>query len=314
MRVTEKRFKLTIVVPVYNNAESLSELTSGLVQICEQLVSKSRFEILFIDDASTDNSSGVIDELIVQFPKNKIRKIALTKNYGQVAALFAGYSNLESDCCITISADLQDPIEKIPEMYNAFLSGVELVVCFRDSREESFFHKTASWITYRFARMKFPELPPGGFDYFLMGSEVTRELVDYQIRAKFLQGAILGLGYTPLWIPYTRRKRPYGKSQWTLKKKLKLFWAILISESFIPIRFFTVIGGITFLLSSLLCGVIAVRKLYGNSVFEGFPTLVFVITLFGGAIIMSLGIISEYIIRIIENQQKLPVFRIKGKS
>ncbi len=305
--------KMTVVVPVFNNAESLPALTSRLIEVCSSLLPKSLFEILFVDDGSKDNSNEVIETLIVENSQYQIRKISLNKNYGQVAALMAGYSNQCSDCCVTISADLQDPPEKIFDMYHAFLEGAELAACFRISREDSILQRVPSWIVYRLARIKFPEIPSGGFDFFLMSREAAEELLKYHIRAKFLQGALLSLGFTPRWIPYTRLKRPFGKSQWSMAKKFRLTWSILVSETFFPIRVMTVLGGLTFLLSGVLCTIIAVRKLLGFAFFEGYPTLISVITLFGGASIMSLGIISEYIIRIIENQRNLPVFRVQGK-
>jgi dolichol-phosphate mannosyltransferase len=309
-----KPLKMTVVVPVFNNAESLPALTARLIEVCNSLLPKSLFEILFIDDGSKDNSIEIIETLILENSLYRIRKISLSKNYGQVAALMAGYSNQSSDCCVTISADLQDPPEKITDMYHAFLEGANMVACFRLSREDSILQRVPSRIVYRLARIKFPEIPSGGFDFFLMSREAVEELLKYHIRAKFLQGALLSLGFNFCWIPYTRLKRPYGKSQWSMLKKFRLTWSILVSETFFPIRVMTVLGGLTFFLSGVLCTIIAVRKLFGFSVFQGYPTLIWIITLFGGASIMSLGIISEYIIRIIENQRNLPIFRIQEKS
>lgn len=213
--------QLTFIIPVYNNAESLALLYSQL-RICCENADISAWQILFVNDASKDNSLEIIQTLHKQFPQF-IQFVSHSFNVGQVGAIAAGLKATKSDSCFILSADLQEPVSLIENMLVRYRRTSNTIIATRINREESFFRKITSWVFYRSLKWALPQLPVGGFDTFIISGK-AKELLTKRLDAnRFLQADVLSTAQEFEFIYYTREHRQFGKSQWTFKKKLRYF-------------------------------------------------------------------------------------------
>ena len=298
---------ITIVVPVFNNEESLRQFTTeikGEFDGCDDL----EMDLIFIDDGSTDASWRKIQEL--SRSSADIRGYRLTRNFGQLYAMKAGYSLAQGDALISISADLQDSPRLISTMLEAWNSGERLVICARESRQDGFLTKLTSKVAYSLLRLETPDIPKGGFDYFLVDKRIYLELNKMAGRFNFLQGDILSLGYKPFTINYSRASRPFGKSAYNFKKRLGNFTTAWYDSSYSLIKGMRNLGlfvsGSGFLLG--LCAI--ALKLFGLAPFNGFTIIFCSILFIGGVQLIFTGVIAEYIWRIYDIGRGKPGFII----
>ena len=208
--------------------------------------------------------------------------VELSKNYGQVSAILAGLEVSSGDCSICYSADLQDPPELLFELFRSFLKHNEIVIAVRSSREDSMFQNLTSKIGYWILRVKSPEIPKGGFDFF------------------------------PAFIKYKRLKRAKGKSAYTFQKRLNIFIDAIFDSTDLLIKSATRIG---FFIAC--CGLISAfflltEYLKGNSLNNGFTAIVTSILILGGCQLMMLGIVGEYVYRVYDITRNRPRYIIKN--
>jgi glycosyltransferase involved in cell wall biosynthesis len=290
---------LSIIIPVYNNEESLQILIERLGDTLNEYALENELRVIFVDDGSTDNSNSVIKNLLV--PENmKVTLLTHKQNLGQLRAIYSGLRISNAEAIVHLSADLQDPPELILDFLNEYKSGVEIVYGMRKEREDGHWRKATSYIAYRIARIGNPRIPRGGFDYFLISAGVKDELIAKYSNQEFIQGAILKTRSIHKGISYTREKRPYGKSQWTFRKKARLLADILVESTFAPIRVLTGIGFAVVTGAILvLCYFLALRLL-GYATVDGFTALAFLVIALGGMNLLIVGILAEYLIRLIK--------------
>jgi dolichol-phosphate mannosyltransferase len=215
-------------------------------------------------------------------------------------AIYSGLRQSTAEAIVHLSADLQDPPELILDFLNEYKSGFEIVYGVRKDREDGYWRKATSFLAYKIARIGNPLIPREGFDYFLISSGVKDELITKYSNLEFIQGAILKTRSIHKGIPYTREKRPFGKSQWTFRKKARLVTDILVESTFAPIRILTAVGfmvvtGVFF----VLCYFVILRIL-GYATVDGFTALAFLIITLGGMNLLIVGILAEYLIRLIK--------------
>lgn len=304
--------ELSVVIPVYNNKESLALISEQIFSNCDSIIPIISYEVIFVDDGSVDGSYEILSTIQAANSKT-VRVLKLSRNYGQVNALFAGYTHALGKAVITISADLQDPTDLIPQFYDEFRKGHDVVIGSRESRQDGTYRKITSYIAYRVARIGYPNLPSGGFDFFLISKKAVMQLLEYYGRSQFLQGSIINMGFEIRNIPYQRNERPFGKSQWTFRKKFRYLTDILIESTFAPIRFLTCVGLLIVAFSLISLLIIFWGKLSGNSPFNGFAALATLITAIGGTIILMIGILGEYLIRAIRQISPSKRFMIESE-
>ena len=288
----------SIVIPVYFNEGALTNTFNELRD--QVLLANPQYtaEIVFVDDGSGDDSLGELLRLREQNP-DLIRVVKLTRNFGQVNAMMAGFSQARGRCIVSISADGQDPAELINEMIRIhFEEKVEIVVCTREDRDESYFRKLTSKIFYSLMRkLSFPNMPVGGFDFFLLGRRAIQVLLRNKESHPFIQGQILWTGFETKFLTYRRRKRDIGESRWTFGKKITYLIDGVMGYSFLPIRLMSVAGALIALSGFIYAAVIVVIKLtWGNPIQGWAPLMVLTLTLSGIQLLM-LGVIGEYMWR-----------------
>jgi dolichol-phosphate mannosyltransferase len=303
--------KITFVVAVYRNEGAISKTYENIKAVFETTLIDDEYEVVFVDDGSDDGSLQEI--LTLRKNDSCVKAITFTRNFGQMAAILAGLKEASGDAVINISADLQDPIDLIPQMVQKWKEGAELVICYRTDRSDTLAAKLFSRFAYGALRLSIPQIPPGGFDFFLMDRKAVDEFNAIDVRNRFLQGDLLWTGYRTSFIPYVRLKRLIGKSQYTFGKKLKNFIDAFLDASYLPIRFISLLGVITSVLGVLYSATIVYSWLRGETPFTGWAPLMIVILLVSGLIMVMLGIIGEYVWRINEEVRKKPNYVIRDK-
>lgn len=303
--------KISFVVAVYHNEGAVSKTHEKIQSVFVSDLSQFDYEIVFVDDGSKDGSLREILSLREQ--DSRVKVITFTRNFGQMAAMLAGFNEATGDAVINISADLQDPVELIPQMVEKWQGGAETVICYRTDRADTLAAKLFSRLAYGVLRMSLPLIPPGGFDYVLMDRKVMDAFNAIDVRHRFFQGDLLWTGYRIGFIPYVRLQRTIGKSQYNFGKKLKNFLDAVLDASYLPIRFISLVGLITSALGVLYSVSIVISWLCGETPFEGWAPLMIVVLLVGGMIMVMLGVIGEYVWRINEEVRKRPNYVIRDR-
>jgi glycosyltransferase involved in cell wall biosynthesis len=303
--------KIAIVIAVYQNEGAISKTYNKLKTLFLERLIEHEFEIVFVDDGSKDGSLKEI--LSLKELDSRIKVISFTRNFGQMAAMLAGFKEATGDAVINISADLQDPVKLIPQMLEKWQDGAETVICYRTDRSDSILSKLFSRLAYGILRISLPQIPPGGFDFVLMDRKVMDAFNSFDVRHRFFQGDLLWTGYRTSFIPYVRLKRTIGKSQYNFGKKMKNFLDAVLDVSYLPIRFISLMGLITSSLGLVYSITILFSWLNGKTPFAGWAPIMITILLVGGLIMLMLGVIGEYVWRINEEVRKRPNYVIRDK-
>jgi len=304
----EKPVDYSIVIPVYCNEGSLSPLMEAIENDVIARNPDLHCEVIFVDDGSKDDSLKELLSLKEKHP-NLIKVIKLTRNFGQLPAVCAGYKYAKGKCVINIAADLQDPPELINDMLNShFNENYEIVVCHRESREDSYFITKTSQIFYRLVKkLSFPDMPSGGFDIALISRKVKNLILEMQEANPFWQGQLMWTGYRIKFIPFKRNVRKFGKSKYTVSKKIKILIDSVTSYSYFPLRLMSVVGCIVALMGFLYATVIVFARIFGNVPFKGWAPIMILVLVLSGIQMLMLGIIGEYLWRVLDQvRNRLP--------
>ena len=299
--------KLSIVIPVYYNSDTLELLYDDLK---EKVLGKlEEYEIVFVDDGSGDNSWEIINK-IAAMDKNVIAT-KLSRNFGEHAALLAGLSVCTGDCAVTKQADLQEDSTLILEMYESWKRGNKVVLAIRGSRDENAVKKFFAGCYYWLVRKTInKDMPQGGCDCYLVDRQVIKvlEMMDEKNSSLTLQ--VMWVGFKTEKIYFHRKDREVGKSRWTLGKKIKLVVDSMMSFSYFPIRCMATVGFVFALLS--LIGIILTikEKLTTGTPILGYASLMSVVLFGFGLIFIMLSMLGEYIWRTLEESRKRPPFII----
>lgn len=301
-----ERIKLSIVVPIYFNELNIPH-TIPRLQNLETIIPNCDFEFVFVDDGSKDSSFSLLMEAKEQ--DSRIKVIKLSRNFGSMSAIQAGLRYTTGDCVGIIAADLQDPPEMFKEMVEHWRKGIKVVLGTRADREESFSQKMFS-NTYYFLleKLALKGYPKGGFDFLLIDKQVVEEVLEIQEKNTNVMSLIYWLGHDQVQIPYVRQERKLGKSRWTLSKKIKLFVDSFVSFSYTPIRFMSIIGFVTAFLSFLYGVFVIISTVFGIIELQGWTTIIALITFLLGIIMIMLGIIGEYLWRILDESRERPSY------
>ncbi|MEZ3447634.1 MAG: glycosyltransferase family 2 protein [Lachnospiraceae bacterium] len=300
--------KISIVVPVYYNADTLMMLYHDMKEKILGVIGD--YELVFVDDGSQDESWKIINE-IYEMDQEHVQCVKLSRNFGEHAALLAGLSVCTGDCAVTKQADLQEDSAIILEMYESWKKGNKVVLAVRASRDENAVKKFFANLYYAIVR-KFIDknMPVGGCDCYLIDRQVIRvlELLDEKNSSLTLQ--VLWAGFQTDKVYFHRKNREVGKSRWTLGKKIKLVVDSMMSFSYAPIRFVSGMGVFFFICAVLMAIEAIVEKFTTGTPIIGWASLMCVICLSSGAILLTLGVLGEYIWRTLDASRNRPPFII----
>lgn len=305
--------KITIQIPVYFNEGSIL-LTYELIR--KEIFNHYKnltFETIFIEDGSKDKSYNELLEVKNKYKDDDMQIVQFTKNFGQNAGFYAGLKYSNSDGMMTVSADLQEPPELLRNLIDAFVNEeAPIVAGKRIGREDSMFANLSSKLFYGFMRKTaFPDMPVGGFDIAIINNDVKNMLLDLGDANPWIQGQLFWSGYPIKFIPYARLKREIGTSKWSLGKKLNVFLDATINYTYLPLRFFSMVGIIAFILGIVYALLLVINYFRGNAPFNGWTPIMMLILLIGGLQLVMLGFIGEYMWRNIEQSKKKPMYVVK---
>jgi glycosyltransferase involved in cell wall biosynthesis len=301
----------SIVVPVYQNEANLGDTVPRLLAL-EARVAPLRIEIVLVDDGSTDKSRSLLAEAAKEHP-DTIRVVYLTRNFGQNAAIQAGLHHATGDCVGIISCDLQEPPEQFIPMIRAWQQGAKFVIGERVHRSEGWVHRQLAGFYWRLLRSyAFADYPAMGFDFCLIDRQVVREVNRINEKNSSTFTLVYWLGYRAHRVPITREERIKGKSQWGFFRKSRFMVDTLIGFTYLPSRIITTAG----LVSSAMC-VLYLVVMVGQTIFlhrgpVGWATLAGLQLLLGAIILFSLGIVSEYLLRILDEARKRPTYVVES--
>ena len=305
----DKAVVVSVVVPVYQNAQSLPGTMQRILEV-RDAVPHVDVEICFVDDGSTDESWTVLEGLRAEHP-DVVTLLRLSRNFGQVNAILAGLGSAQGDAIIVISADLQDPADLMTTMIDRWSEGAEIVIAHRVERDDDGASKVFSRMAYSVARRAHPTMPEGGFDYMLLSRRAVELLSSFSSRHRFLQGDILWLGLPTVFLPYARQRRQHGKSTWTFRRKFKYFTDLLLDSSFAPIQVMSRLGFLISIAGLLYAAVIVVARVTNQTPAPGWAPIMVTLLVLGGLIMVMLGIIGEYLWRIYDDVKGRPLFIVE---
>ena len=304
--------KISIVIPVYYNEDNLIPLYNDIKEKIIDVVDYD-YEIVMVNDGSKDKSYEVMKELSKK--DHNVKIYSLSKNFGSHAAVLCGISKCTGDCAVIKAADLQEPTELILEMVESWKKGNNVVLAVREGREESFGQRMFANLYYWIVRKAaLPSMPKGGFDVYLLDRKVIKVLESLDEKNSALTGQILWSGFKTDIVYYTRLARKIGTSKWTLKKKVRLVMDTLFSFSTLPITVVLSIGIFSFVGALIWALVVLIFKLMGIIRVSGFTTL-FIFNLFSfGIIMLTLGILGEYLWRTFDASRKRPPYIVEEEN
>ena len=304
-------FKVSVIVPVFNEEGCLLTLVSRVVMVIEKY---SDYEILFIDDGSRDNTLTVLRKL--HAGNKKINFLSFSRNFGHQNALRAGTLYASGDCIISLDGDLQHPPELIPDLITKWKEGFDIVYTIRkDEKKIPVLKRVMSVLFYKLMNaisdMNFEH---GEADFRLLDKNAAAELNNLNENAIFFRGMVKWLGFEQIGIEYTPDERTWGKTKYSRKKMFALAISGITSFSIKPLRISTIIGiSIAFL--SILYGIYALYiKFFTDNSIEGWTSVFFMVTFIGGIQLIILGIIGEYIGNIFLESKKRPHYIIEEDS
>lgn len=303
--------QISLVIPLYNEEKSLPLLVERLNKLIDH--SDITFEVVLVDDGSKDATASLCHQIALS--DERYHCIFLARNYGHQIALSAGISVASAtDALMILDGDLQDPPELFFEFYNYFLKGYDVVYAVRKKRKEHFLKTSAYYLFYRLLKkISYIDIPLDSGDFSLISRRVADILNKMPEESRYIRGMRSWIGLKQIGVEYERDERSAGESKYSLSMLMKLAFNGIFNFSEIPIKFITKLGILSVLISLIYFISTIIKKIFYVDVPVGFTGLLFVIILFGGVQLISLGIIGEYIVRIFFQVKNRPLFIIKNR-
>lgn len=301
--------QLSIVVPVFNEEQIIDQLVKRMSDAAKNVT--ENYEIIFVNDGSKDNTLKNLKSACAT-DRQRLHYISFARNFGHQIAITAGMDYAKGDAIVTIDGDLQDPPELIPEMYKEYQDGYKVVYAKRSKRKgETFFKLFTAKMFYRLmARLVSFEIPLDVGDFRLISRDVLDYLKQMKEYDKYIRGQIAWLGFKSTYVMFERDERKFGKTNYPFSKMLRLAFNGITAFSDSPLKIATSMGFIVCFISFL----IGVYALYGyffaHNTIPGWASTIISITFLGGVQLLSLGILGEYISRIINNVRNRPLYVI----
>lgn len=296
---------ISICLAVYQNQGALTLLYEQITNELQTNFPDDTYELIFVNDGSKDNSLNELIEL--RNKDNCVKIISFSRNFGQMAAILAGWEYATGDVIINMAADLQDPPKQCINMILEWKDGNDIVISYRQSHATSTTKKFTSRLFYK---LMLPNVPPGGFDFALLDRKPMDAINSLSERNRFYQYDILWAGFKTKFIPYEKLERKIGKSQYDFFKRFGNFYSAFLNVSYLPLRLLTTIGGIVAVSGFIYALSIVYAYYYLQTPFNGWAPLMMVLLILGGLIMLMLGVLGEYIWRILDEVKRRPNYII----
>ena len=302
---------LSFVIPMYNETEVLPALMQRLDLLAGSL--RCPVEWVVVNDGSRDGTGAMLAAWAARDPRVKF--VDLARNFGHAAALTAGLDHASGDAVVIMDADLQDPPEIVLQMLERYREGYDIAYAQRTKRhgETPFKVATAAgfyWIMRRFVHK---DLPANSSDFRLMSRDAVQALGHLREGQRFLRGMVTWIGFSQVAVPFERPSRAAGTTKYSTRKMMAFGWDAILSFSMLPLRVASYFGFITFVVGALFGLRILVHSLFYNDLVPGWATLVVLQSLLGGAILVCLGMVGEYVGRIYEEIKQRPIYIVRRR-
>ena len=302
---------LSIVVPCYNEEESVKLFLSEI----QSILADYNFEVIFVNDGSSDNTLDVIKDLADS--NSNVKYISFSRNFGKESAIYAGLSNVNGDLVCLIDADLQHPPRLIPEMIESICAGEADVVAARrtsrkgESRVKSFF----SHMFYKvFNRMSRITLVEGATDFRVMKRIVVDAVLDLPEYNRFSKGLFQWVGFETKWIAYENVERVAGESAWSFRQLVRYSIEGVVAFTTIPLTIVIFLGTILSVVAFLYMLFIIIKYLIYSDPVQGFATTMSVILLLGGIQLLSIGALGKYLEKTYTETKKRPIYIVRESN
>lgn len=298
--------KISVIIPCFNEEKGIVDFYEELS--CVMAANTDQYEILFIDDGSTDLT---LDTLLEVYRKDEhVRVLELSRNFGHQAAISAGLDAAEGDAVIMMDADMQHPVAVIPAMLEKWLEGYDVVYTIRnDPPDIRPFKKITAKLFYKSINfLGNINLPENSADFRLLDAMVVEQFKRITEKTKFLRGLVSWVGFRQYALQYDAAARHAGESKYTLKKMFKFAFDGITSFSAFPLHISTFIGVFVSLLSFIYAGYAVFIKIFTDEALTGWASLLASVLFLGGVQLLSLGIIGEYLHRIYIETKGRPIY------
>ncbi len=299
----------SIIAPIYNEIDNLPELYRRVKEVMDS--SGEPWELILVDDGSTDGSTDKIREL-AQNDKT-VRPVIFARNFGHQVAITAGWDYARGDAIVIIDADLQDPPETILELAKKWKEGYEVVYAVRGEREgESWFKKFTAAMFYRLIySITDVKIPVDTGDFRLMDRKVVDVLKQMKERHRFPRGMSAWVGFKQVGVTYRRAARVAGVTKYPFRKMLKLALNAITGFSYFPLQVATYFGFFSAGISILAIPVVIYMRMMGSGAFFGQATTLIAVLFLGGVQLISLGILGEYVGRLYDEAKGRPLYIVR---
>ncbi|HEM6082248.1 TPA: glycosyltransferase family 2 protein [Streptococcus suis] len=303
--------KLSIVVPCYNEEETIRPFLEAMKKVEQAMADDLVFDYIFVNDGSKDNTLEVLRQVSDEF--SNVHYLSFSRNFGKEAALLAGLENAQGDFVTVMDADLQDPPEMLVEMYNLIQNGYDVVGTRRvDRTGEPIIRSFFANMFYKIINaVSDTEMVDGARDFRLMTRQVIDSILELNEVNRFSKGIFSWVGFNVTYLPYENRERVAGETSWNFWSLLRYSIEGFINFSDAPLNFSIWSGLISFCLSVLGILFVIIRKLTIGGSVTGWASLVSIILFIGGIQLLSLGIIGKYLSKIFLETKKRPIYIIK---
>ena len=299
---------VSVVVPMFNEEGTAEELYERIGRALAHVP----FEVVAVDDGSTDATQGILARLADQ--DDRLKVVTLSRNFGHQTALTAGLDHASGDVVVTIDADLQDPPELIPDMLARWSEGSDVVYAVRKERQgETRFKRSTARVFYRvLERLSDVPVAPDAGDFRLLDRRAVDAVLSMGERNRYLRGMTVWVGYTQTAIEYTRGPRRAGTTKYPLRRMVRFALDAIASFSHVPLQIATVVGFVIALFA-FLCIPVAIGVRIAGEFVPGVTTTVVAVLLLGGIQLMAIGMIGEYVGRIYDEVKRRPLYLVRER-
>jgi len=301
--------EVSVVLPVFNEEQNIAEIHRRLVDVFASITGD--YELVFVDDGSTDSSGVIIRKLAESF--GHIKLVELSRNFGHQAAISAGMNHCDGRAIVLMDCDLQDPPELISKMLATWRTGAEVVFGVRRRRDEWLPKRTAYFVFYRLLKLIADiDVPLDSGDFCLLDRKVVAHLNALPERNRFLRGLRAWVGFKQIPLYYERHPRHAGRPKYGFRTLVKLALDGVFSFSTVPLRLAVYLGFLVCLAGIGYLGFAVISHYINQRVPVGWTSTVALILLIGGTQLVLLGIVGEYIARIYDESKKRPSYIVKS--
>ena len=305
---TDKQLDISIVVPVFNEVDLIEELLSRIKKVCEGL--RRTYEIVIVDDGSTDGSYEKLKK--IQANDNSLRIVKFTRNFGQQAAVLAGFRISKGDIIVQLDSDLQNPPEEIPKLLSAMSENIDLVTTTHRKRRDSALRVMGSRCLLKIGQMLFGDTVKLNLSSFrALRRSVVKKIEVCKDRSRYMAVLMSWMGLPTAEIEVEHHERKKGNTKYSILNLLILSWDLVTGYSSFPLRTVTYMGMFGALLGFLMMAFLLFQRIVNGILIEGFVVLLAVFAFFAGVQLLSIGFLGEYLGRVHHQIQERPDYIVE---